>query len=187
MGEVRVALEQWGKIMYNGLMSFIVSIVIAMLFFFGGCLQLGAYIARNSVGDIPAYVNGLMLCSWPLAVAAVLFMLIELRLHGGRAGETRYEASGVVERPVPQHTVRPAGDAAGPRVVGNTGARANVPQAAPSASAPQPVPQQVTPPFVTPPPFDPRKVAPPPGTQVAAKPPSMPQENEGEELSFFKL
>lgn len=96
--------------MYNTAMSFITAIIIALFFFFGGCIQLGAYIAQTTVQDVPVYVSGLMSSAGPLAVAAILFMLIEIRLHGIRTTDSVYEVDAVPGKPISQHAAQPAGD-----------------------------------------------------------------------------
>ncbi len=182
-------LEQQGDIMYNALMSFIVSIVITMFFFFGGCLQLGAYIARNSVQDIPVYVDGLMLNSWSLAVAAVLFMLIELRLHRGQTRESEYEGNSIAEHTVAQRAVRPAGGAAYFRT-DDAGTQVSKPQAARPAKATQvtqPSSREHTP-VATPPSLKQEKEKARADKPVEETPPSAPKkEEENSDLSFFKL
>lgn len=170
-------------------MSLVVSIVIAMFFFFGGCLQLGAYIGKTPVEDIPTYVDGLMLNSWSLAVAAVLFMLIELRLHGEQARETEYEASSIVERPVPQQAVQPAGGVSYFRTeaVGAQVSEHQAAQPARTVQGPQPSSREHTS-FATPPPFEQGKEKARTDKPVGeAPPPAQKKEEENSDLNFFKL
>lgn len=57
--------------------------LVAILFFMAACLQIGLYIGSTPLDSLPAYLPGLMINAWPLAVAAVIFVLLDIRLNMG--------------------------------------------------------------------------------------------------------
>ena len=62
-------------------MPIIIALLVSLFFFMGGCLNLGIYIAQTPREPMEPFIGGLLVGAWPLAVAAVLFMLIDIRLH----------------------------------------------------------------------------------------------------------
>ncbi len=83
-------------------MAIIVDVVIALFFFLAGCVKLGSFIAVSSVESIPDYVDSLLVQSWPLAVAAVLFALIDIRTHSAARPENEEDVD-IPESPLPKH------------------------------------------------------------------------------------
>ncbi len=172
--------------MYNTAMSFITAIIIALFFFFGGCIQLGTYIAQTTVQDVSVYIGGLMSSAWPLAVAAILFILIELRLHGIRTTDSEYEVNAIPEKPTSQHVEQPAGDVSYFRI-NDTGVPASEQQAPHPSWTPFPQSPPAQTPFATPPPFEQgetRGVVDQASGTASASPS---QKGDDSDLNFFKL
>lgn len=59
----------------------LVACLLAVLFFMSGCLQIAIYVGTTSAAPFTAYLPGLLISAWPLAVAAVLFVLVDIRIH----------------------------------------------------------------------------------------------------------
>lgn len=68
---------------YNATMTLptLVACLLAVLFFMAGCLQIAIYVGTAQPIPFEAYLPGLLQASWPLAVAAVLFVLVDMRVH----------------------------------------------------------------------------------------------------------
>ena len=119
-----------------------------------GCLQIALYVATVPMEPFSGFIQGVVLSSWPLAVAAVLFALLDIRMHQNSVVQVVQDEpeipeaplrpkSRTVEKPVSYFNVEPAPEAA--------------PVQAPGAPAPQPAPgafnQSGSVLFATPPPF----------------------------------
>ncbi len=62
-------------------MPIIIALLVSLFLLMGGCLNLGIYIAQTPREPMEPFIGGLLVEVWPLAVAAVIFMLIDIRLH----------------------------------------------------------------------------------------------------------
>lgn len=80
---------------------FLVACISAMLFFMGGCLQIALSVARMESYDVAVMTPEVLKAAWPLAVAAVLFILLDIRMGVDKAAVRRVDDLGVPEAPLP--------------------------------------------------------------------------------------
>lgn len=59
----------------------LVACLIAVMFFISGCLQIAIYVGTQTTTPFISYLPGLLGSAWPLAVAAVIFVLVDIRIH----------------------------------------------------------------------------------------------------------
>lgn len=85
----------------------LVACVLALLFFLAGCLQLAYYIARVSVENFGSYLSGLLLAAWPLAVTAIVFALLDIRMCMSLRSKMRPEKHDEPEIPEAPLAARP--------------------------------------------------------------------------------
>lgn len=144
--------------------SFIAGI-LSTLFFMAGCLQLGIYIGTTPSTPFELFLPGALTASWPLAVAALLFVLLDIRTH-----QPDPQADAATPAPPPALLRRPAAPAdPAPAAPEQPTYFAATPAPAPATPAPAPAP--ATTPQATPPP-------------APATPPRDPSDNG---LNFFKV
>lgn len=75
--------------------------LLAILFFMAGCLHIGLYVGATSTESFSAFFPGLVAAAWPLAVAALLFALLDIRLALlGRAAKEEPEDDDILEAPM---------------------------------------------------------------------------------------
>lgn len=159
--------------------------IMAILFFMAGCLQIGIYVGTVEMTTMPAYLPGLLISAWPLAVAGVIFALLDVRLQ--------IAAAGASAQPAPDHHLPPPTPTPQPAAVARraTAPAATAPAATKvmdTAAAPegsyfyaytQAPPEQKAP--------TPAESAPRPAHSAQA--PAEPQQQSPQDsgLSFFKL
>lgn len=141
---------------------------LGILFFMAGCLQLGVYVGATPSIDMAIYLPGLFLSAWPLAVAGVIFALLDVRLQM------------VLTRSMPAVPV-----AAEPSARPMSATKVVSRQSAPEGTY---FPAQLVP--LPPTPYAQQQQAPPPTPEPNSFPqqapqPAQPSPSEG--LSFFKL
>ncbi len=169
-------------------MAIIVTVVIALFFFLGGCMKLGIFIARSPDVDVAELVNQALVQAWPLAVAALLFLLIDIRLHQRSTSAMADDVSDIPEHPLPTKVGQAQDEPTHSyfRIDGQ-----QLPPSPPEhGNVWQRTYHQGPSPFSTPPPFEghvpPSSPPSPPPSQPPA-PPSDSPEKQDEGLSFFKL
>lgn len=115
-----------------------------------GCLQIALHVSTTPTEPLPEFLHGLLAASWPLAVAAVLFVLLDVRMH-------QNSAIRVVENDepeIPEAPIRAKSHPAEPVSYFNV---EPAPVQVPSSPAPSPAPeafvQSGSTLFATPPPF----------------------------------
>lgn len=171
-------------------MATVLAVIIALFFFLCGCVKLGSFIARTSMGEIPEYLDSLMLQAWPLAIAAILFVLIDIRLQRSAVGVASDDETDIPESSFANKSVISTNsttntqlnkDSSYFHIDGN-----ELPPSRPAeADVPSPKPEksQASSPFATPPPFEKKASTPPPAPKPEAEPPK----KDDSDLSFFKL
>lgn len=154
----------------------IVTCLLGIYFFLTGCLQIAMHISTTPTDPFAPFLYGLAVASWPLGVAGVLFILLDIRSQQAiNAHRSRLPMPGM-------HGADDAADIPTPHPVGGGGAPGVTPQVQPEVVSyfgmgeapqmqPQPAPQPpVQPPHATPPAPQPSIFAVPP--PFAAQPPS---------------
>ncbi len=183
-------LAHQAAFLYNASMATVLAVIIALFFFLCGCVKLGSFIARTSMGEIPEYLDSLMLQAWPLAIAAILFVLIDIRLQRSAVGVASDDETDIPESSFANKSVISTNsttntqlnkDSSYFHIDGN-----ELPPSRPAeADVPSPKPEksQASSPFATPPPFEKKASTPPPAPKPEAEPPK----KDDSDLSFFKL
>ena len=173
-------------------MSLFVVIAIALFFFLSGCIKCGIFIAQTPALELPSYLDGLLVCARPLAVAAVLLVLIDIRLDRRHVATPAEED--ILEAPLERGTAPQSADAHKEqkasyfRLDGQ-----DLPPSRPFRSDPQPEDpkSETSSPFATPPPF--QKTVPQSQSsaesdhQPKSPEPSPEKQEQAEGLNFFKL
>lgn len=157
----------------------IVSCLLGIYFLLAGCLQIALFVSSTPRDPFAPFLSGLTAASWPLAVAAVIFILLDIRMQ--RAIEAQRKRSSSYadeddEELVPEAPARSRAHRTVEAPQANSVSYFNLEPAAqeqPPAPqptlppAPQPAPQSAPPQhghsqpafFATPPPFTPQASA----------------------------
>lgn len=59
----------------------IVTCLLGIYFFLAGCLQIALHVSTVPKDPFAPFLNGLMVASWPLAVAGIIFILVDIRMQ----------------------------------------------------------------------------------------------------------
>ena len=178
------------EFLYNAGMPTVLAVIIALFFFFAGCFKLGSFIARTSVGDLPEYLDSLMLQAWPLAIAAVLFVLIDIRLQRSVIGLASDDETDIPESSLPNRTAI-SSNSTGNSQMNRHGSYFHIdgqelpPQSPAQAGTPSSgrAKAAVPAPFSTPPPFESKA----PNSPQSPEPKTEPSPQNDTDLNFFKL
>ena len=189
--EFRFFLANLHMILYNARMAIIVAVVVALFFFLAGCVKMGIFISRCPDTDIPALVDQLLLQAWPLGVAALLFVLIDICLRRRSTSLVADEVSNIPEHPLsaPLKNSHPVTDniqsASSQSYFHIDGQQLPQFSPEPKTHAKQQSYSQGPVPFSTPPPFE--ESAPTPPSAHPTVPPPDSYGKQDASLSFFKL
>ena len=189
--ELRFFLANLHMILYNARMAIIVAVVVALFFFLAGCVKMGIFISRCPDTDIPALVDQLLLQAWPLGVAALLFVLIDICLRRRSTSLVADEVSNIPEHPLsaPLKNSHPVTDniqsASSQSYFYIDGQQLPQSSPEPKTHAKQQSYSQGPVPFSTPPPFE--ESAPTPPSAHPTVPPPDSYGKQDASLSFFKL
>lgn len=83
----------------------LVACLLAVLFFMSGCFQVAIYVGTTQPTPFTAYFPGLLTAAWPLAVAAVVFVLVDMRIHMSEMKKAEPE---IPEVPMPPRRTIPS-------------------------------------------------------------------------------
>lgn len=167
-------------------MPIIAALLVSLFFFMAGCLNMGIYIAQTPRDPFEPFLAGLLLQAWPLGVAAVLFMLVDIRLHQNlTAGvvETQENRNEIPESPM-VHRAASAGRAEKPQEEVSYFNLNGEPLPQQPVVRQQAVAANPTQ-FATPPPFDHHEQTPPKAEEKPAEDKKEDPPPSG--LSFFKV
>ena len=157
----------------------IVTCLLGIYFFLAGCLQIAMHVGTAPTDPFPPFLHGLVAASWPLGVAGVLFILLDIRSQQAlNAQRTRLPQPGAhhadyaeeEEESIPEAPMQPKRRYSPPKQPQPAVSYFNV-EAEPAtttASAPAPAPTTQAPPpsapaptiFATPPPYQQQAAAP---------------------------
>lgn len=164
----------------------LVTCLITLFFFIGGCVQIGIYIAQVPTEPFQPFFAGLVITSWPLAVASALIILLDIRMNQTGSRNTEAGEPDFPEERTPRRvrTAQPAAEAN--KSFSYFGADASTVPLSTSSSGmsptPQPAQQVEASPFATPPPFQQQQPEPAPAAEKKAA-----AADDSSDLSFFKL
>ena len=184
-------LAHQAAFLYNAALATVLDVIIALFFFLCGCVKLGSFIARTSMGEIPEYLDSLMLQAWPLAIAAVLFVLIDIRLQRSAISVVSDDETDILESSFANKPVSSTNSTTKPQQNEDTSyfhidgkeLPPSQPVQADVPPPPEPVKSQASSPFAAPPPFATKASTPPP----APKPAVDPSKKDDADMSYFKL
>lgn len=143
----------------------LVASLLGIIFFIGGCLQIAMYVGAVPMEPFSVFFPGLVSISWPLAVAAVIFALVDIRLNLISLAQTRRDDDDIHEAPVRRAQARKKSSGGS----GNFSYFAAQPPAEPEAPAPAAQTQLVSPQAVQ------THIVPPPVAQTRLVTPQAPQ------------
>lgn len=169
----------------------ITACLVGILFFITACLQIGLYVGSVPMETLSSYLPGLVMAGWPLAVAAIIFVLIDIRLNMEKKSPTFVmDEEEIREAPARRPAAAPKQSSAYSYYAAAAPGAATPPAASPAAPPAVPQTQQLSSLFVSPPPFQ-QAIAPTVSTSpsAAAQPAAaaQPKENADNGLSFFKV
>lgn len=158
----------------------IVTCLLGIYFFLAGCLQIALHVSTVPTDPFPPFLSGLLVASWPLGVAGVIFILLDIKnqlsINYYRTPAPReIDEPEIPEEPVhhQKHTGRDAAQHSTPEQERVSYFNVDLPATevpqppAPAVPAAQPPQQaQSSSIFATPPPFQQQKQQPPPAATL---------------------